>query len=176
MRDPERERQTQAEGAAGSMQGAWCGTRSQDSRITPRAEGGASTKAPLGFLSGSPTTHLTRPLLTFITALKPIFNAASFQVLTRVTFAVSATLSILASLRHPSQMGLCLLLERLSSLFNYTWRGAFADHKAILKCFLFLAEPFLASRPGLSFALYSVCHSAQYKLDNGGTDKTTECN
>ena len=31
----------QAEGEAGSMQGAPCGTRSQVSRITPWAEGGA---------------------------------------------------------------------------------------------------------------------------------------
>ena len=41
MRDTHRERgvETQAEGEAGSMQGAQCGTRSQDSRITPWAEG-----------------------------------------------------------------------------------------------------------------------------------------
>ena len=39
MRDRERERERQAE--AGPMQGARCGTRSRDSRITPRAEGGA---------------------------------------------------------------------------------------------------------------------------------------
>ena len=43
MRDRERERkaETQAEGEAGSIQGARCGTRYQDSRITPWAEGGA---------------------------------------------------------------------------------------------------------------------------------------
>ena len=41
MRDTEREAETQAEGEAGSMQGARCGTRSQDHRITPWAEGGA---------------------------------------------------------------------------------------------------------------------------------------
>ena len=38
MRDREREAETQAEGEAGSVRGAQCGTRSQDSRITP-AEG-----------------------------------------------------------------------------------------------------------------------------------------
>ena len=37
----EREAETQAEGEAGSMQGALCGTRSGVSRITPWAEGGA---------------------------------------------------------------------------------------------------------------------------------------
>ena len=41
MRDTEKEREaeTQAEGEAGSTQGARRGTRSRDSRITPRAEG-----------------------------------------------------------------------------------------------------------------------------------------
>ena len=42
MRDIQREAETQAEGEAGSLQGARCGTRSQDSKITPRAEGGAT--------------------------------------------------------------------------------------------------------------------------------------
>ena len=41
MRDTEKEREaeTQAEGEAGSMQEARCGTRSQVSRITPQASG-----------------------------------------------------------------------------------------------------------------------------------------
>ena len=52
VRDRERERErgreaeTQAEGEAGSMQGARCGTRSQDSRITPWAEGRHQTAEP----------------------------------------------------------------------------------------------------------------------------------
>ena len=41
MKDTEREAETQAEGEAGSTQGARCGTQSQVSRITPWAEGGA---------------------------------------------------------------------------------------------------------------------------------------
>ena len=41
MRDAEREAETQAEGEAGSMQGAQHETRSQVSRIPPWAEGGA---------------------------------------------------------------------------------------------------------------------------------------
>ena len=41
MRDTEREAETQAEGEAGSMQGAQLGTRSWVSRITPRAAGSA---------------------------------------------------------------------------------------------------------------------------------------
>ena len=39
MRDTHREAETQAEREAGSLQGVRCGTRSQDSRITPWAEG-----------------------------------------------------------------------------------------------------------------------------------------
>ena len=45
MRKWERERKTQAEGEAGSMQGARCGTRFWVSRIIPQAEGDAK---PLG--------------------------------------------------------------------------------------------------------------------------------
>ena len=40
MTDREREVETQAEGEAGSMQGARRGTRSRDSRIMPWAESG----------------------------------------------------------------------------------------------------------------------------------------
>ena len=42
----EREAETQAEGEAGSMQGAWRGTRSQDPKITPWAEGRYLTAEP----------------------------------------------------------------------------------------------------------------------------------
>ena len=45
MRDREREAETQAEGEAGSTQGAPCGTRSQVSRVRLQAEGCAK---PLG--------------------------------------------------------------------------------------------------------------------------------
>ena len=45
-RHREREAKTQAEGEAGSMQGAQCRTRSRDSRITPWAEGRYSTFEP----------------------------------------------------------------------------------------------------------------------------------
>ena len=48
MRDREREAETQAEGEAGSMQGARCGTRSQDPRIMPWAGGGAKLLSHLG--------------------------------------------------------------------------------------------------------------------------------
>ena len=41
-----REAETQAEGEAGSMQGARCGTRSQDSRIAPWAKGRCKTPEP----------------------------------------------------------------------------------------------------------------------------------
>ena len=40
MRDTQREAETQAEGEAGSMQGAQRRTRSRDPRVTPWAEGG----------------------------------------------------------------------------------------------------------------------------------------
>uniref|UniRef100_A0A8C0S8I8 Toll-like receptor 9 n=4 Tax=Canis lupus familiaris TaxID=9615 RepID=A0A8C0S8I8_CANLF len=46
MRDTQREAGTQAEGEAGSLQGARCGTRSQDPGITPWAEGRRSTPEP----------------------------------------------------------------------------------------------------------------------------------
>ena len=46
MRDIEKEAVTQAEGEAGSMQGARYGTPSRDSGITPRAEGRCSTAEP----------------------------------------------------------------------------------------------------------------------------------
>ena len=39
--DAERQAETQAEGKADSMQGAWRGTRSQDPGVMPWAEGGA---------------------------------------------------------------------------------------------------------------------------------------
>ena len=41
MRDREIGAEIQAEGEAGSLQGARCGTQSPDSRIMPWAEGGA---------------------------------------------------------------------------------------------------------------------------------------
>ena len=46
MRDTQREAETQAEGEAGSMQGAPCGTQSRDSRITPWAKGRCQTAEP----------------------------------------------------------------------------------------------------------------------------------
>ena len=48
MIDTQREAETQAEGEAGSMQGARRGTRSQVSRIIPWAEGGAKPLSHLG--------------------------------------------------------------------------------------------------------------------------------
>ena len=42
----EREAKTQAEGEAGSRQGAWCGTQSWDFRIMPWAEGRHQTPEP----------------------------------------------------------------------------------------------------------------------------------
>ena len=48
MRDTEREAETQAEGEAGSMQGARRGTGFQVSRIMPWAEGGAKPLSHLG--------------------------------------------------------------------------------------------------------------------------------
>ena len=46
MRGTEREAETQAEGEAGSIQGARCGTGSRDSGIMPWAEGRCSTAEP----------------------------------------------------------------------------------------------------------------------------------
>ena len=61
MRDREREAETQAEGEAGSMQGARCRTQSQVSRIMPWVEG--STK---------PLNHPGCPPLCF-KLFKPLF-------------------------------------------------------------------------------------------------------
>ena len=55
MRDTGREAETQAEGEAGSMQGAQHGTQSQDSRITPWAASGAK-----------PLHHRGCPILRFL--------------------------------------------------------------------------------------------------------------
>ena len=46
MRDTQRKAETQAEGEAGSMQGAWRGTRSWDPGVTPWAAGRCSTAEP----------------------------------------------------------------------------------------------------------------------------------
>ena len=48
MRDIERERERQAEGEAGSMQGARCATGSRDSKIMPWAKGRSQTAEPPG--------------------------------------------------------------------------------------------------------------------------------
>ena len=46
MRDTEREAESQAEGEAGSLWGAWCRTRSQDPRIMSWVKGKCSTTEP----------------------------------------------------------------------------------------------------------------------------------
>ena len=68
-RHREKEAQTQAEGEAGSMQGARCGTRSRVPRITPQVAGGAK-----------PLRHRGCPRSTFL--IKEILNY--FFVLTSV--------------------------------------------------------------------------------------------
>ena len=56
----EREAETQAEGEAGSLQGAQRGTGSLVSRITPQAKGGAK---PLGH-RGCPIKNFIKAILT----------------------------------------------------------------------------------------------------------------
>ena len=65
----EREAETRAEGEAGPMQGAWCGTWSRDSRITPWAEG-----------SAKPMSHLGLPTSCsfLMSQLKPCFFKETF--------------------------------------------------------------------------------------------------
>ena len=48
MRDTDREAETQAEGEAGSMQGARCGIRSRGSKIRPWAKGGTKLLSHAG--------------------------------------------------------------------------------------------------------------------------------
>ena len=57
MRDTGREAETQAEGEAGSMQGAQCGTRSRDPKITPWAKGAKPLSHP-----GIPLFYLFKDL------------------------------------------------------------------------------------------------------------------
>ena len=79
MRDTERKAETQAEGEAGSMQGARCGTPSQVSRIMPRAAGGAKPLRPRGcprvsFLkdkSNCATPGFNPPMLPVAFRIKP---------------------------------------------------------------------------------------------------------
>ena len=59
MYEREREAETQAEGEAGSMQGARHGTRSRVSRITPWAEG-----------SAKPLSHPGCPTVAFLFCLR----------------------------------------------------------------------------------------------------------
>ena len=70
MRDTQREAETQAEGEAGSMQGARWGTRSQVPRITPWAEGSAKL-----------LSQQACPLLTFSMAF---ISGPSMQLSIRV--------------------------------------------------------------------------------------------
>ena len=62
-RHREREAETQAGEAADSLQGAWCGTRSQNSRITPWAKGRCLTAEPARHPNLS---HFKYPWLFFV--------------------------------------------------------------------------------------------------------------
>ena len=75
MRDTQREAETQAEGEAGLIQGAGHGSRSQVSRITPRAKGGAK---PLSHL-GCPKLRLSITILYYWTTFisLPFFSIES---------------------------------------------------------------------------------------------------
>ena len=67
MRDAEREAETQAEGEAGSLQGAPCGTRSRDpgSRPEPKAD-------------AQPLSHPGAPRITIFVYLKLLISPISF--------------------------------------------------------------------------------------------------
>ena len=80
MRGTEREREadTQGEGEAGSMRGAWCGTQSRVSRITPWAEGGAkrwATRAALAIMFYRRYSDLIHPRAE---SLYPFTNLSLF--------------------------------------------------------------------------------------------------
>ena len=81
MRDTQREAETQAEGEAGSMWGARCGTRSQDPGITSWAEGRRSTAEP-------PRRPNPRTISNII-----LFNAPIAQIRKEVTFQVTFQVS-----------------------------------------------------------------------------------
>ena len=69
MRDTERDRE--AEGEAGSMQGAGRGTPSRVSRITPWAAGGAK---PLSHWSCPPAYFLTRLFVFWVLSLEVLYG------------------------------------------------------------------------------------------------------
>ena len=111
----EREAETQAEREAGSMQGARCGTRcgtqSQDSRITPWAEGGAK---PLSH-PGCPSPHLFSSALrgihvVFLTAVGPALSAVAARI---IHTNHSALLSILTQ-KPAGAVGTVVKLRRSS--------------------------------------------------------------
>ena len=70
MRDREREAQAQAEGETGSMHRAQCGSRSQASRITCPAEGGAKPLSHWGCLRGYFLNADLESFETYIAILK----------------------------------------------------------------------------------------------------------
>ena len=84
MRDTERDAETQAEGEAGSMQGAWCGTPSRVSRIMPWAEGGTK-----------PLSHLAIPEEGYF---KEKVQSAAEPVLYQVVSTLAAYLALLDAL------------------------------------------------------------------------------
>ena len=79
MRGTEREAETQAEGKAGSMQGARRGTPSRVSRITPWAAGGAK---PLSHW-GCPRNNFLRPSKLFLWG---VGGEVTWGFLTRLCF------------------------------------------------------------------------------------------
>lgn len=93
MRVTERERE--AEGDAGYMQGAQCGTRSRDSRITPWAEGRRSAAEPLrrpcsfALLLSWEALQSWVIFQGFLVALCPVFLAVFSAVSTKRSWTIS---------------------------------------------------------------------------------------
>ena len=97
MRDTHRERQTQAEGEAGSVQGAWGGTRFRVSRITPWAEGSAKPLSHPGCPIPGPWDHdlSGRQMLN---QLSPLSSVRSSSLVEHRTFPDLVLLPYLTSL------------------------------------------------------------------------------
>ena len=66
------ETETQAERAIGSMQGAWRGTRSEVSRIMPRAEGSTKPQSHPGFPLPNILKYFFRVVIVIAISINPI--------------------------------------------------------------------------------------------------------
>ena len=83
-REREREAETQAEGETGSMQGAWCGTQSWVSRITPWTEGSAKSLSH----PGCPPFYFILFIYFLRSPLETVFPTSTFWTYCKVCISM----------------------------------------------------------------------------------------